>query len=166
MEIRTMSIRSLDLKFGPSSDLGAVLLASLLLGPSHVTLAEDYSQIPPDMLALIAKAEDAFLARNAEAVGPYLAEDYAWYRVDDEGPKQMVKGRDQTIALLQGFFGNNDWTDSEVQRLGMLGNILVQVEVDHFGEGDERRTIRSLNLYEFRNGERWREWKFYPAETE
>lgn len=128
--------------------------------------SEDFATIPPDTLALIEAAETAFLDQDATAVGPYLAEDYSWYQVNDEGAKLMIEGREQTVALLEGFFGNNDWTDSDVQRLGMLDNILVQVEIDHFGEGDSARTIRSLNIYEFKNGLRWREWKFYPAAME
>lgn len=127
---------------------------------------EDFREIPPDMLALIEKAETAFLEQNAAAVGPYLAENYSWYQVNEEGAKMMIQGRDETVALLGGFFGNNDWRDSDVQRLGMLDNILIQVELDHFGQGETAKTIRSLNIYEFKDGMRWREWKFYPIATE
>lgn len=150
---------------GPVWGLGGALLLGIAGGFALAQTA-DFADIPADTLALIERAEVAFMDQDAAAVGPYLAEDYAWYQVNDEGPKLMVQGRDQTIALLEGFFGNNDWTDSDVQRLGMLDNILVQVEIDHFGEGDSRRTIRSLNIYEFKDGLRWREWKFYPAATE
>ncbi|MGI9329589.1 MAG: hypothetical protein ACR2QB_02650 [Gammaproteobacteria bacterium] len=127
---------------------------------------EDFTRIPPQMLALITQAEDAFLAQDAAAVGPYLAQDYSWYQVNDQGAKLMIQGRDNTVALLGGFFGNNDWRESDVHRLGMFDNILIQVELDHFGEGESARTIRSLNLYEFKNDMRWREWKFYPAAKE
>ncbi|UCG72290.1 MAG: nuclear transport factor 2 family protein [Chromatiales bacterium] len=143
---------------------GALLIG--IAGGFALAKTEDFADIPPDMLALIEKAEVAFVDQDAAAVGPYLAEDYSWYQVNDEGAKLMIQGRDQTVALLEGFFGNNDWTDSDVQRLGMLDNILVQVEIDHFGEGDTQRTIRSLNIYEFKDGLRWREWKFYPAVTD
>ena len=152
-----------------SARSGWGLAGALLLGAIAgfaFAKSEDFAAIPPDTLALIEKAEVAFIDQDAAAVGPYLAEDYAWYQVNDEGPKLMIQGRDQTVALLEGFFGNNDWSDSDVQRLGMLDNILVQVEIDHFGEGETRRTIRSLNIYEFKDGLRWREWKFYPAATE
>jgi len=145
------------------------LAAATLLGfIGGLVLAggEDFSTIPPDMLTLITKAEEAFLAQDAAAVGPYLAEDYAWYQVNEQGAKMMIQGRDQTVALLGGFFGNNDWRDSDVQRLGMLDNILIQVELDHFGQGETAKTIRSLNIYEFKDGMRWREWKFYPTATE
>ena len=108
------------------------LAAALTLGAAGgfaLAKTEDFSEIPADMLELIEKAETAFLDQDAASVGPYLADDYAWYQVNDEGPKLMIQGRDETVALLGGFFGNNDWTDSDVQRLGMLDNILVQVEI-------------------------------------
>jgi hypothetical protein len=142
--------------------LAAALVLGLAAGYALAT-GEDFATIPPEMLALITRAEAAFMDQDATAVAPYLAEDYRWYQVQAEGPQLMVQGRDATVALLQGFFGQNDWSDSDVQRLGMLDNILVQVEIDHFGTGKDRRTIRSLNIYEFRDGMRWREWKFYPA---
>lgn len=148
----------------PTSALG--IAGALILGTAGglaLAKTENFAEIPPAMLALIEKAEIAFVDQDAAAVGPYLAEDYSWYQVNEAGAKLMIRGRDQTVELLQGFFGNNDWTDSDVQRLGMLDNILVQIEIDHFGEGDSARTIRSLNIYEFKDGLRWREWKFYPA---
>jgi len=143
--------------------------AALVTAPVVSTVAdgvpdEDYSVIPADILEIIEAAETVFLEQDADATVEYLAEDYSWYRVSDAGPEQVVKGREQTRELLQGFFSNNSWTDSEVQRLGMLGNMLVQVEVDHFEGGNGPQTIRSLNIYEFREGKRWREWKFYPAD--
>jgi hypothetical protein len=145
--------------------VAAALLAGAASGYA-LAKSEDFATIPTDMLTLIEKAETAFVEQDAASVGPYLAEDYAWYQVNEAGAQLMIQGRDKTVALLEGFFGNNDWTDSDVQRLGMLDKILIQVEIDHFGAGETARTIRSLNIYEFRDGLRWREWKFYPAGTE
>lgn len=43
-----------------------------------------------------------------------------------------------------------------------FGNLFVQVEVDRFETPEGPKTIRSLNIYEMKDGKRWREWKFYP----
>ena len=55
-------------------------------------------------------------------------------------------------------FASPAWTDrgSEVHRLGMVGNTLVQVEIDtlNMGQGPVRQT--SIHVYEFRDGKRWR----------
>lgn len=104
--------------------------------------------------------------QDADGIGQHLTEDFAWYQVTEAGAQQAVKGRDATVELLSSFFGNNDWTESEVHRLGMLGNILVQVEVDTFMRDGAPVEMATLSVYEFRGGKRWREWKFYPtAET-
>lgn len=66
--------------------------------------------------------------------------------------------------LAAAFFGSPAWTDtgSQVHRLGMVGNTLVQVEIDTLNTagGPVRQT--SLHVYEFQDGRRWREFAFYP----
>ena len=124
---------------------------------------KDYQKIPDNVVTFIEKAEKVFVDQDAEGVRDYLTEDFTWYRVTEQGAEETVKGRDETVALLSQFFGQNNWVDSDVHRLGMLGNILVQVEVDTFQTEDGPKTVESLSVYEFRDGKRWREWKFYPS---
>jgi hypothetical protein len=127
--------------------------------------AINYQQIPADMLAGIEATEAAFLAKDLDTVAKDLDEDYSWYKIDDAGPQQMVSGKAATLELLNKFFTNDGgWADAEVHRLGYLGNIFVQVEVDHFDSPEGRKTVRSLNIYELKDGKRWREWKLYPSE--
>jgi limonene-1,2-epoxide hydrolase len=145
---------------------GAALVATLQsIAGQHTRQTETnpYREIPADVIAMIEAAEVPFMDQNADAIGEYLTEDFAWYQINAEGVKQAVKGRDATIALLSGFFGNSSWTESEVHRLGMLGNILVQVEVDTFMRDGAPTAMETLSVYEFREGKRWREWKFYPT---
>jgi hypothetical protein len=40
----------------------------------------------------------------------------------------------------------------------------VQVEDDTYETKTGRSTVRTLNLYEFKDGKRWRNWKFFPVE--
>ncbi len=130
------------------------------------TWGEQYRSIPAHYRRVIEDSEQAFLARDAEASAASLAEDFSWYRVTDEGPQPMVRGRAATLERLRQFFASPMWesgTNSEVHRLGMVGNTLVQVEIDtlNLGNGPVRQT--SLHVYEFRDGKRWREFAFYPA---
>ena len=146
---------------------GCALLITLAAFAALATdQPENYQHIPAHVLEVIEDGEKAFMNHDAEAAGNSLTEDFAWYRITDEGPQQMVKGRDETVALLETFFGDTNWSDSEVHRLGMLGNILVQVEIDVFESESGPVKQRSLSVYEFRNGKRWREWKFYPADED
>lgn len=143
----------------------AIGIAVQSLASQHTkpTDANPYRQISPDVIELIESAEIAFMNQDADGIRAYLAEDFAWYQINEDGAKQTVKGREETVQLLTSFFGNNNWTESEVHRLGMLGNILIQVEVDTFMREGTPVEMETLSIYEFRDGKRWREWKFYPT---
>ena len=73
-------------------------------------------------------------------------------------------GREQTVQMLSMFFENTNWVDSKTYRLGMVDNILIQVEDDTYETQTGPSTVRTLNLYEFKDGKRWRNWKFFPVE--
>ena len=130
---------------------------------TKLTGSNPYREIPPDVIAMIEAAEIPFMEQDADGIAEYLDEEFAWYQIDAEGAREAVKGRAETIALLSTFFGDNSWTESEVHRLGMLQNILIQVEVDTFMRDGQPVELETLSVYEFMNGKRWREWKFYPT---
>jgi hypothetical protein len=151
--------------------LVASFVAGALTTPMLATLAsqtttwgEAYRTIPAAYQRMIDDSESAFMKRDVAAAGASLTEDFSWYRVTDKGPELMVSGRAATMERLQAFFASPAWADndSEVHRLGMVGNTLVQVEIDtlNMGKGPVRQT--SLHVYEFRDGKRWREFAFYP----
>jgi hypothetical protein len=145
--------------------VGLVLFCAWAISLPAAEDTVNYQQIPADMLAGIEATEAAFLAKDLDTVAKDLADDYSWYKIDAEGPQKMVDGKEATLELLNQFFTNDGgWADAEVHRLGYLGNIFVQVEVDHFNTPDGPKTVRSLNIYELKDGKRWREWKFYPSE--
>lgn len=145
---------------------GSITMAALqAIASQHTkhTETNPYREIPDDVIAMVEAAEVPFMNQDAAGIAEHLTEDFAWYQVNEDGVKEAVKGRDATVALLGSFFGNNSWRDSEVHRLGMLGNILIQVEVDTYLRDNEPVAIETLSVYEFRGGKRWREWKFYPT---
>ncbi len=124
-----------------------------------------YTRIAPEVLRMIEHGETAFLKRDPQALAPTLSEDYSWWVVGDKGPTMAMQGRDNTVRMLEGFFKNTQWFDSKVYRLAMVGNMLIQVEVDTVGSPSGPVTKTSLELYEFRDGKRWREWRFTPADS-
>lgn len=144
--------------------LASPLLAAM--ADQIVTWGESYRSIPGAYQRVIDESEEAFMKRDVAAAGASLTEDFSWYRVTDKGPELMVQGRAATEERLKSFFASPAWTDSgsEVHRLGMVGNTLVQVEIDtlNMGQGPVRQT--SLHVYEFRDGKRWREFAFYPKQ--
>jgi hypothetical protein len=122
-----------------------------------------YSKIPKEALRMIERGEAAFLARDAAALGPTLSQDYSWWIIGEQGATKAIAGRDATVTMLSGFFKNAEWHGSKVYRLGMVGNLLIQVEVDTVGSPNGPVEKTSLEIYEFRDGLRWREWRFTPA---
>ena len=130
------------------------------------TWGEQYRTIPASYQKMIDDSENAFMKRDVEASGASLTEDFSWYTVKDDGPKEMVRGREATMERLKMFFASPMWTtsDSEVHRLGMVGNTLVQVEIDTMNLNGKPTRQTSLHIYEFRDGKRWREFAFYPTD--
>lgn len=125
-----------------------------------------YTKIPADVVAMIEKGEADFMARDAARLGDSVTEDFTWYRVTPEGPQLAVQGRDNTVKLLQQFFTQDapGGFESQVYRLGMVGNILIQVEVDRYESKTEGKVEKtSLELYEFKDGRRFREWRLTPT---
>ena len=158
-----------------SSPLGALALLLCLAGAATAWSAgkvrsqvmrdnSRYTRIPPEVMQMIERGEAAFLARDAAALGPTLAPDYSWWLVGAQGPNKAIQGRDATVSMLSGFFKNTQWFESKVYRLGMVGNLLIQVEIDKVGSPAGPVDKTSLEIYEFKDGLRWREWRFTPAE--
>ena len=146
----------------------SLLVATAMTSWSLATSDEpNYREIPPDVLARIEESDQAFMQKDLDTIAGHLAEDFSWYMIGADGPKQMVSGRANTLERLSAFFaGDSGWTDAEVYRLGGLGNIFVQVEVDHFDTPEGPKTVRTLTVYEMKGDKRWREWKFYPVESD
>ncbi|MSQ87578.1 MAG: nuclear transport factor 2 family protein [Alphaproteobacteria bacterium] len=125
-----------------------------------------FIKIKPDVLAMIEKGEADFLAKDPARLGDSITEDFTWYRVMPDGPKLAVQGRENTVKMLAQFFTNDapSGFESKVYRLGMVGNILIQVEVDKYESKTEGMVEKtSVELYEFRNGRRFREWRLTPT---
>jgi hypothetical protein len=145
--------------------LGAVLSPALQsVAEQTYTWGEQYRSIPARYQRLIDDSELAFTKRDADASAASLTDDFSWYTFNDAGPAEMVRGKEATRARLQSFFASPLWTDNNsiVHRLGMVDNILVQVEIDNLNTDKGPVAKTSLHVYEFRNGLRYRETVFYP----
>ena len=158
------------------SPLGAILLLLAFAGAAAAWAASSvrvqvetdtrrFTRIPAESLATIERGEAAFAARDPAALAPTLSPDFQWWVVGPQGPNKAIEGRDATVAMLGQFFGQTQWFGSKVYRLGMVGNLLVQVEVDRVGSPDGPVEKVALEIYEFRDGLRWREWRFTPDMT-
>ncbi len=113
--------------------------------------------------AVIASSEAAFMQRDIEGAIANLDEDYVLYDIREDGAQARMRGKENVRAILGQFFElNKSWVDSEVERLTLIDNILVQVEYDSFQTPEGIKTVPTLVVFEHRNGKRWREWRFSP----
>ena len=145
---------------------GAYAFAADTVKTQVVADTSMFSKIKPDVLAMIEKGESDFLARDPKRLGDSVTEDFVWYRVAPDGPKVAVQGRENMVKMLEQFFTTDAPAgfESKVYRLGMVGNILIQVEVDKYDSKTEGKVEKtSLELYEFRDGRRFREWRLTPT---
>jgi len=126
---------------------------------------DEFQQVPPDFMAAVEATDGQFMNRNADAMGAIITEDFSGWSVTEEGPMVRVQGRAQMVQMLSMFFEKTNWVDSKTFMLGMVDNILIQVEDDTYETKTETSTVRTLNLYEFKDGKRWRNWKFFPVEN-
>jgi len=125
-----------------------------------------YGSIAADRYeAIIRESERAFMARDIEGAIRNLDENYVMYEISEAGPEERISGKENVRRTLGQFFDSNtSWVDSEVDKWGLLDNILVQVEYDSFETEDGLKTIPTLVVFEHRDGKRWREWRFRPRD--
>lgn len=115
--------------------------------------------------AVIAQSEEHFSNMNIEGAIESLDEDFTMYEITDEGPEARVQGIAQVREAVGGVFGSGKWLGANVYKWGLTDNTLVQIEEDFFAtEEGGRRSIKTLVVFEHRDGKRWREWRFKPED--
>jgi limonene-1,2-epoxide hydrolase len=114
---------------------------------------------------IIQASEAAFMQRDVEGSIENLDPDYVLYDIKDAGAIERVRGTEKVRAALGMMFASDVWIDSEVTRLALVDNTLVQIEHDTFRTEDGgQKTVSTLVVFEHRNGKRWREWRYVPAD--
>jgi len=114
---------------------------------------------------IIQASEAAFMKREVEGSVASLDPDYQLIDVKDEGAVERIRGADNVRSALGMLFASDVWIDSKVTRLVLVDNTLVQIEHDTFKTEDGgQKTVSTLVVFEHRDGKRWREWRFIPAD--
>lgn len=114
---------------------------------------------------VIARSEEHFENMNVEGAILSLDDDFTMYEITDEGAEEMVRGMEQVRAALSGVFGSGTWLGANVYKWGLTDNTLVQIEEDFYRTEDGgQRSVKSLVVVEYRDGRRWREWRFKPVD--
>ena len=105
----------------------------------------------------------AFLRKDIEATRSHMTEDFATYELHGkDAPRLLVKGREEAIAVMNTFFSGDfgsRWQGADVERIGSIGDTMVQIERDQYKYDDGIRTISTFVVIQYKDGKRWREWR-------
>jgi len=156
---RTLSVRPVTA--GASAIL--LLVAGWASGAASGD-AEFFANSGSRYAPIIQASEKAFLAHEVEGSIANLDEDYVLYDAKEEGPVARVRGIGAVRNALSMMFASDVWIGSEVTRLALIDNTLVQIEHDTFKTPDGPKLVSTLVVFEHRNGKRWREWRFVPSD--
>jgi hypothetical protein len=121
----------------------------------------------------MSKYEDMFLASSKayedhdyDKMMSFVADDYQFYGMTDEGPKLRANGKDQAAAALKMVLESDAYVKGEVAFLKGFGNIVIALEKDQFREGDQVVTRSSLGVYEYSGDKLARAYSFPVQENE
>ena len=151
--------------------LGATLLAALA-SESRSNHEEGFEKLysrfyehDNSYAEVIARSEEDFENLNVEGAILSLDEDFTMYEITEDGVEERVRGIEQVRTVLGSVFGSGTWLGANVYKWGLTDNTLVQIEED-FYRTDEggTRAVKSLVVVEYRDGKRWREWRFKPQD--
>ncbi len=147
--------------------LGAAVgsLTTVVFADSH-RLVWVSGEFPEQFVRSMEASSDAFQRKDMEGTRAHMTEDFATYELHGEdAPKLLVQGIDETIAVMNSFFAadfGSRWQGADVERIGSIGNTMVQIEHDHYKYDDGIRTISTFVIIQYKDGKRWREWRLRP----
>lgn len=123
-------------------------------------------EYPEAFEASVDASAAAFIRKDMDATRSHLHEDFATYELHGaDAPKLLVKGRDETVEVMKTFFSGafgSSWQGADVEKLGSIGNAMVQIEHDRYTTDDGLRTISTFVIIQYKDGKRWREWRLVP----
>ncbi|MBT8062319.1 MAG: hypothetical protein KJO85_06510 [Gammaproteobacteria bacterium] len=112
----------------------------------------------------------AHMARDTDASIAELSPDYSWNKIGEKGAVQMAGGLETTYQLAKEMY-EGDFFDNylglQTTPVAVIGNLGIQYEVEQFrNEDDSIFTLRTLAIYEVKDGKLWRLWSFSPRSGE
>lgn len=115
--------------------------------------------------ALLVRTWVAHANRDPQAAVDELAEDYSWYRVSDDGPRNVVSGKSKVLAATKALYDGDaldNYLGFRAIPLAVVGNLAVQLEAEAYETADGRKDVQMLTIYELKDGKHRRLWSFVP----
>ncbi|MDX2141721.1 MAG: nuclear transport factor 2 family protein [Rhodospirillaceae bacterium] len=118
-----------------------------------------------EFVKLVRRQRDAFTRKDVSALTADLADDYAWFRITEDGSAiKSASGKAEVAERMGTFFKTVPYTGSRVERAMTVGNYIVAEEQDTFDTPQGPRTQITLGVYEIKDGKFRRAWAF-PVKT-
>ena len=113
------------------------------------------------VLAAVKRQSEAFKARDVDALVANMNDDFAAYRMSDDGPMKVIDGKEQAAERLSRTFGQtSSYLSSEIPETLVVKDMVVQVELDTFQTDDGPKTSTTLAIYHVKDGKMWRSYNF------
>lgn len=99
---------------------------------------------------------DAFVAHDAEALRPFLADDVVYHNI----PMDPVEGIDATVAFLAGFLAMCDKLEFDIRHLVARGDVVLTERIDTFTIGQVVAPLPVMGTFEVSGGKisAWRDY--------
>jgi hypothetical protein len=115
---------------------------------------------------IIRRQRDAFTNKDVAAMTADLTDDYAWFRISEDGSAvRSANGKAEVAERMNAFFKAVPYVGSSVERTMAVGNYIVAEEKDSFDTPQGRKVQVTLGVYEIKDGKMRRAWAF-PVKSE
>lgn len=119
---------------------------------------------PPDAPSLpepIARQQAAFNAKDVEALGNGVTDDFIWYAMREGSASIEVSGRDALMAGMRDYFASLPTANSRIESFSVLDDQVAVVErVSWAGSDGSQHSQAALAVYQLRDNAIARVWYF------
>ena len=145
----------------PGKKISLLIITLLTMGLADSPAWADGHTSDDTVLAAVKRQSEAFKARDADALIANMNDDFAAYRMADEGPMKVIDGKEQAAERLSRTFSQaSNYLSSEIPETVVVKDLVVQVELDTFQTEDGPKTFTTLAIYHVKDGKMWRSYNF------
>ncbi len=114
----------------------------------------------PDVEDLFRASSKAYDERDIKKALSFVSDDYAWFKITEDGAELRSKGKEQAAFGLKMVFDSEEYIKGDVTFLKSFGNIVVAYEKDQYKEGGEFVTRGTLGVYIYQGDKLSRVYSF------
>ncbi len=113
-----------------------------------------------DCEEIFLKSSQAYRDRDVEKALTFVADDYTYYRITENGPEILARGKEEVRRNLSAVFSNPSYKRGKAVFTKSFGHIVIALENDTFEKDGREMTLSNLGIYEYKDGKLFRAWSF------